>query len=144
MIDVTEEGGPVQACRLRLLLDGCAPVEGLEEALVLDHQSAVGKLRGQADDEGAEHVTAAWGVLVGHEVTVARIDIEAVQLRGEGAWVLRYEGAADLLEKARCLGVKVQDGEGAALGVELKSVTDAAVVAGATPLAEGGRGATPH
>ena len=50
----------------------------------------------------------------------------------------------DLLEQARCLWVKVQDGEGAALGVELEGVTDAAVVAGATPLAKGCRGATPH
>src|SRR2546425_4524870 len=144
MIDVAEESSPVQASRLRLLLDSFRPVEGLEKALVLDHQRAVGKLRGQADDEGPEHVTAAWGVLVRHEVPVTRIDIEAVQLRGEGARVLRHEGAADLLEQARGLGVEVLDGEGATLGVELKGMTDAAVVAGAPPLAEGGRGAAPH
>jgi len=39
------------------------------------------------------------------------------------------------------LGVEVQDGEGAALGLELEGVTDAAVVAGLTPLAEGCWGA---
>ena len=111
---------------------------------MLDHESAVGELRGQADDERAEHVAAAWGVLVGHEVAVTRIDVEAIQLRGEGGRVLRHELAADLLENARRLGVEVQDGEGAALGLELEGVTDAAVVAGLTPLAEGCWGAALH
>jgi len=78
MINIAEEGGPVQARRLCLLLDSCAPVEGLEDALVLDHERAVGELRGQADDERAEHVAAAWGVLVGHEVAVTGVDVEAV------------------------------------------------------------------
>src|SRR4030095_14871631 len=54
------------------------PVEGLEDSLVLDHESAVGELRGQADDEGAEHVAAAWGVLVGHEAGVPRLDVEVL------------------------------------------------------------------
>ena len=38
----------------------------------------------------------------------------------------------------------MQDGEGAALGLELQGITDAAVVAGLTPLAEGGWGAALH
>ena len=144
MIDVTEEGGPVQARRLRLLPDGFPPVEGLEDALVLEHERAVGELRGQADDERAEHVAAAWGVLVGHEVAITRVDVEVVQLRGEGGRVLRHEFAADLLENARRLWVEVQDGEGAALGLELEGIADAAVVAGPAPLAEGCWGAAPH
>src|SRR6266702_3351605 len=93
MIDVTEEGGPVQARRLRLLPDGFPPVEGLEDALVLDHERAVGELRGQADHESAEHVAAAWGVLVGREVAVTRVNVEVVQLRGEGGRVLRYSAS---------------------------------------------------
>src|SRR5262245_51331426 len=144
MIDVTEEGGPVEARWLRLLPDGFPPVEGLEDSLVLDHESAVGELRGQADDKGAEHVAAAWGVLVGHEVAVTRVDVEVVQLRGEWGWVLRHELTADLFENARRLGIEVQDGEGATLGLELEGVTDAAVVAGLTPLAEGCWGAALH
>jgi hypothetical protein len=144
MIDVTEEGGPVQARRLRLLPDGVPPVEGLEDSLVLDHESAVGELRGQADDEGAEHVAAAWGVLVGHEVAVTGVDIEVVQLRGEWGRVLRHELAADLFENARRLGIEVQDREGVTLGLELEGITDAAVVAGLTPLAKGGWGAALH
>src|SRR5713101_7157723 len=122
MIDVTEEGGPVEARRLRLLPDRFPPVEGLEDALVLDHESAVGELRGQADDESAEHVAAAWGVLVGHKVAVPRVDVEAVQLRGEWGRVLRHELAADLFENAHRLWVEVKDGEGTALGFELEGV----------------------
>jgi hypothetical protein len=111
---------------------------------VLDHERAVGELRGQADDERAEHVAAAWGVLVGYKVAVTGVDVEVVQLRGEWGRVLRHELAADLFENARRLGVEVQDGEGAALGLELEGVADAAVIAGLTPLAEGCRGAAPH
>src|SRR5262245_45613453 len=142
MLDVTEEGGPVEARRLGLLPNGFPPVEGLEDSLVLDYKRAVGKLRGQADDERAEHVAAAWGVLVGHEVAVPGVNVEVVQLCGEGGRVLRHELPADLLENARRLWVEGQDREGAALGLELEGVTDAAVVAGLTPLAEGCWGAT--
>jgi hypothetical protein len=141
MIDVTEEGGPVEARRLGLLPDSLPPVEGLEDSLVFDHERAVRELRGQADDKGAEHVAAAWSVLVGHEVAVPRVDVEAVQLRRQGGRVLRHELAVDLLENARRLWVEVKDGEGAALGLELEGVTDVAVVAGLTPLAEGCWGA---
>src|SRR5262249_21462852 len=129
MIDITEEGGPVQARRLCLLLDGGAPVKGLEDAPVLDHERAVGELRGQADDERAEHVAAARGIFVGHEVAITGVDVEAVELRAEGTRVLRHEFAADLLENTRRLRVEVQNGEGTALGVELEGITDAAVVA---------------
>src|SRR5207302_7343396 len=87
------------------------------------------------------HVATAWGVLVRHEVAVHRVDVEGVQLRGEWGRVLRHEFPADLFEKARRLWVEVQDGEGAALGLELEGVTDAVVVAGLTPLAEGCWGA---
>src|SRR3954452_17969967 len=79
MLDVTEEGGPVEARRLSLLPDGFPPVEGLEDSLVLDYKRAIGKLRGQADDESTEHVAAAWGVLVGHEVAVPRVNVEVVK-----------------------------------------------------------------
>src|SRR5439155_6552970 len=108
MIDVTEEGGPVQARRLRLLPDGCPPVEGLEDALVLDHERTVGELRGQADDERTEHVATAWGVVVGHEVAVTRRHVEAVQFRSEGGRVLRHERAPALCENARRWWVEVQ------------------------------------
>src|SRR5438105_14907764 len=110
MIDVTEEGSPVEARRLSLLPDGFPPVKGLEDALVLDHQSTVAELRGQADDERAKHVAATWGVLVEHEVAVARVDVEVVQLSTEWGRVLRHERAADLLENARRVWVEVQDG----------------------------------
>src|SRR5262249_979392 len=144
MIDIPEEGGPVQARRLCLLLDGGAPVKALEDAPVLDHERAVGELRGQADDERAEHVAAARGILVGHEVAITGVDVEAVELRAEGTRARRQEVAADLLEKPRRLRVEVQHGEGTALGVELEGMTDAAIVAGLTPLAEACRGAAPH
>ena len=96
MIDITKEGGPMQACRLSLLSDGFPPVEGLEDSLMLEHESAVGELRGQADDESAEHVAAAWSILVGHEVAVARVDVQVIELGGKGGRVLRHELAADL------------------------------------------------
>jgi hypothetical protein len=51
---------------------------------------------------------------------------------------------ADLLEKARGFRIKVQDGGGSALGLELEGVTDTAVVVGLTPLAEGSWSAARH
>ena len=81
---------------------------------------------------------------MGLEVAVLRVDVEVVQLRSEWGRVLRHELAAELFENARRLGVEVQNGEGAALGLELEGVTDAAVVAGLTPLAEGCWGAALH
>src|SRR5262249_2755182 len=83
-------------------------------------------------------------MLVGHEGPITGVDVEAVELRAEGTRVLRQEFAADLLENTRRLRVEVQNGEGTALGVELEGITDAAVVAGPTPLAEACRGAAPH
>ena len=78
MIDVAEEGSPVDARRLVLFADRLAPVVGLKDAMVLDDECSIRELRRQAHHEGAEHVAAARGVLVRHKVAPSRVDIEVV------------------------------------------------------------------
>src|ERR1022692_1683014 len=124
VVDVAEEGSPVDARWLGLLPDRVAPVGGLKDAKVLDDECSVRELRWQAHDEGAEHVAAARGVLVRHKVAPCRVDIEVVQLRGERAGNLWHQLAVDLFKYTRRGGVEVKDGKGATLGLDLKGVAD--------------------
>ena len=78
VIDVAEEGSPVDARRLGLFPDRLAPVIGLKDAMVLDDERSIRELRRQAHDKGTEHVAAARGVLVRHKVAPSPIDIEVV------------------------------------------------------------------
>ena len=78
VVAVAEEGAPLEVSGRRLAPD--APVESLLDGLVLDHESAAGEAHGEADDEGAEHVGAPRGVLVGLEVPVGLVDVEGIEL----------------------------------------------------------------
>jgi hypothetical protein len=78
VINVAEEGSPVDARRLGLFPDRLAPVVGLKDAMVLDNERSIRELRRQAHHEGAEHVAAARGILVRHEVAPCPIDIDVV------------------------------------------------------------------
>src|ERR1017187_2754944 len=78
MVDVAEEGSPVDARRLGLLSDRVAPVIGLKDAMVLEDERSVRKLGRKAHDKGTEHVAAARGVLVRYKVAPSPIDIEVV------------------------------------------------------------------
>src|SRR5437870_5159853 len=78
VIDVAEEGGPVDPRWLCLFPDRFAPVIGLKDTMVLDDERPFRELGRQAHDEGAEHVAAARGVLVWLKVTPSPISIEVI------------------------------------------------------------------